>query len=92
MVFDIPLLLERGRPSGLDAVLVVSAPLAVQRERVLGRPGMTPEKFAAIDARQVPDADKRAAADYVIDTGTTLAETRARVAAVVACLLADAGR
>lgn len=92
IVLDIPLLLERGRPPGLDAVIVVSAPTALQRARVLQRAGMTVEKFEAIVARQVPDADKRAAADFVIDTGTTLDATRARVAEVIACLATGAGR
>jgi dephospho-CoA kinase len=86
VVFDIPLLFEKSTARGLDAVLVVSAPPERQRERVLARPGMTPEKFAAILALQVPDADKRARADFVIDTGTTLGETRAQVAALVANL------
>lgn len=79
IVFDIPLLYEKTGQHGLDAVLVVSAPAEAQRTRVLARPGMTPEKFAQILALQVPDADKRARADYVIDTGTALAETRAAV-------------
>lgn len=84
--FDIPLLYEKGNAPGLDAVAVVSAPAEMQRERVLARPGMTPEKFAQILALQVPDAEKRARADYVIDTGTTLEQTRAEVAKLVAKL------
>jgi len=84
VVFDIPLLYEKGHGSGLDAVVVVSAPGELQRARVLARPGMTPEKFAQILALQVPDAEKRARADHVIDTGVTLAETRAEVSALVA--------
>jgi len=83
IVFDIPLLYEKAGQRGLDAVLVVSAPTEAQRVRVLARPGMTPEKFAQILALQVPDADKRARADYVIDTGTSLAETRAAVQRLV---------
>jgi dephospho-CoA kinase len=83
IVFDIPLLYEKAGQHGLDAVLVVSAPAEAQRTRVLARPGMTPEKFAQILALQVPDADKRARADYVIDTGTALAETRAAVQRLV---------
>jgi dephospho-CoA kinase len=76
VVFDIPLLYEKTGQHGLDAVLVVSAPPKAQCARVLKRPGMTPEKFAQILKLQVPDAEKRARADYVIDTGTSLARTR----------------
>lgn len=76
IVFDIPLLYEKTGQHGLDAVVVVSAPAEVQRERVLARPGMTAEKFDQILKLQVPDAEKRARADYVIDTGVSLAETR----------------
>jgi dephospho-CoA kinase len=83
IVFDIPLLYERAGAGGLDAVAVVSAPAAMQRERVLARPGMTEAKFARILALQVPDAQKRARADHVIDTGTTLAQTQRAVAALV---------
>ena len=86
IVFDIPLLFEKTGQHGLDAVAVVSAPSAVQRERVLARPGMSAEKFERILALQVPDADKRARADFVIDTGVPLARTRAQVAALVAHL------
>ncbi len=83
VVFDIPLLFEKGGIDEVDAVLVVSAPPEVQRARVLSRPGMTPERFAQILALQMPDAEKRARADYVIDTGGTLAATRAEVARLV---------
>ena len=86
IVFDIPLLFERTGQHGLDAVAVVSAPAVMQRERVLSRPGMSVEKFEKILALQVPDADKRARADFVIDTGVSLAETRGQVAALVARL------
>lgn len=83
VVFDIPLLFEKGHGAGLDAVMVVSAPAAAQRARVLARPGMTPEKFAHILDLQVPDAEKRARADFIVDTGVTLEETRAQVAALI---------
>ena len=86
IVFDIPLLYEKTGAAGLDAVVVVSAPADVQRTRVLTRPGMTAEKFEKILALQVPDADKRARADFVIDTGLPLAETRQQVAALVSHL------
>ncbi len=86
IVFDIPLLFEKRGNAAVDAVAVVSAPPDVQHERVLGRSGMSAEKFAKILALQVPDAEKRARADYVINTGTTLAKTRRQVAALVATL------
>lgn len=76
IVFDIPLLFEKGGESAVDVVIVVSAPHAVQRARVLARPGMTPEKLDQIIALQMSDADKRARADYVIDTGQDLEATR----------------
>jgi dephospho-CoA kinase len=90
VVFDIPLLYEKTGAAGLDAVVVVSAVPQVQRARVLARPGMTPERFESILKLQVPDAEKRARADYVIDTGLPLAETKAQVAALVAHLLDNA--
>ena len=83
VVFDIPLLFEKSGRGLVDAVLVVSASAEAQRARVLARPGMTEEKFARILALQMPDADKRAGADYVIDTGTSLAETRHAVQRLV---------
>jgi dephospho-CoA kinase len=83
LLFDIPLLFEKGGQSGIDIVVVVSAPAAVQRERVLARPNMTTEKFEQILALQMNDADKRARADHVIDTGKDLDETRANVRAFV---------
>ena len=79
VVFDVPLLFEKGGADEVDAVAVVSAPPDVQRARVLARDGMTSEKFASILALQMPDAEKRARADHLIDTGTTLAATRAQV-------------
>lgn len=86
VVFDIPLLYEKGHGEGLDAVAVVSAPAEMQRHRVLARPGMTAEKFAQILGLQVPDAEKRARADYVIDTGVTLGETEDAVKNLIATI------
>jgi dephospho-CoA kinase len=88
IVFDIPLLFEKGREGELDAVAVVSAPAEAQRARVLARPGMTDEKFEQILKLQVPDAEKRARADFVIDTGTSLEETRKAVENLVRRLTA----
>ena len=86
IVFDIPLLYEKTGQHGLDAVVVVSAPADVQRARVLARPGMTEQKFEQILKLQVPDAEKRAKADYVLNTGTSLAETRHAVQRLVEAL------
>lgn len=83
IVFDVPLLYEKDGWQSVDAVAVVSAPADMQRARVLARPGMTVEKFERILALQVPDAEKRARADHVIDTGTSLAETRHAVQRLV---------
>jgi dephospho-CoA kinase len=83
VVLDVPLLFETGGNTACDTVIVVSAPPEIQRERVLARPGMTPEKFEHILARQTADADKRAGADYIIETDKGFDHTRAEVARVV---------
>ncbi|WP_380784656.1 dephospho-CoA kinase [Sphingomonas sp. R86521] len=91
VVFDVPLLFETGGDAKVDRVVVVSAPAAVQSARVLARPGMTVETFQAILARQMPDAEKRARADFVIATDIGFEETRAQVRAVIACVTGTEG-
>ncbi len=86
VVLDIPLLFETQGGKDMDAVIVVSAPAEVQRKRVLERPGMTTEKFAAILARQVPDAEKRAKADFVIETDKGLEQAFQDVKTITATL------
>jgi len=86
LIFDIPLLFETHGEEAFDKVVVVSAPPAVQRERVLARPGMTREKLDSILARQMPDEEKRRRADFVIDTGGDLSTTESQVAHIIACL------
>ncbi|WP_375288715.1 dephospho-CoA kinase [Sphingomonas sp.] len=92
VVFDVPLLFETGGDRAVDKVAVVSAAADVQRARVLARPGMTEAKFAAILARQTPDAEKRARADFVIPTDVPFDETRASVRRVIACVTGVEGR
>lgn len=85
-VLDIPLLFETNGRGRVDKVVVVTAPADVQRQRVLARPGMTEQKFEAILAKQVPDAEKRKLADYIVDTGNGLEPARAAVDAIIADL------
>ena len=92
VVLDIPLLLETGGESKVDAVVVVSAPSNIQRKRVLAREGVTPSKFEAILAAQMPDAEKRRRADFVIDTGRGLEVARQQVREVLAALRLSGSR
>lgn len=86
VIFDVPLLFETGGQRAMDKVVVVSAAPEVQRARTLQRQGMSEAKLDAILARQVPDADKRAQADFVIPTDVPIEETRSHVRRVIACL------
>ena len=79
VVLDVPLLFEAGLECRCDAIVVVSAPAEVQRRRALERPGMTEEKFAAILAKQLPDAEKRRRADFVLDSSKDFEYARAQV-------------
>jgi dephospho-CoA kinase len=82
-VLDIPLLFETGRDRDVDKVVVVSAPADIQRRRVLARPGMTEQKFAAILARQLPDSEKRARADFIVDSSQGLDHARGQVRHII---------
>jgi dephospho-CoA kinase len=84
VVLDIPLLYETGGESRVDAVVVVSAPADVQRQRVMERPGMTVEKMEALIAKQMPDAEKRRRADFIVDSGQGVEHARAQVRQILA--------
>ncbi|TPI62491.1 dephospho-CoA kinase [Mesorhizobium sp. B3-1-7] len=88
-VLDIPLLFETGGRNRVEKVVVVTASPEIQRERVLARPGMSEEKFSSILAKQVPDAEKRRQADFIIDTGHGFDAARKAVEAIVAELAGD---
>lgn len=85
-VLEIPLLFETGGDRKVDVVVVVSAPRHVQEERVLARPGMTKAKLDALIGRQTPDAEKRRRADFVVETGGSIADSQAQIDSIVAAL------
>ena len=94
VVLDVPLLFETGGERGCDAVVVVSAPPDMQRHRAFERPGMTEEKFAALVAKQMPDAEKRRRADFIVDSSQSFDHARAQVRDIlqaVAKMRASAG-
>jgi dephospho-CoA kinase len=91
-VLDIPLLFETGGDKACDAVVVVSAPPGTQRVRVLERPGMTETKFQALAAKQMPDAEKRARSDFVVDSGQGLEAARAQVREILAAVAKMPGK
>ena len=86
LLFEIPLLFETGSDREFDKVVVVSAPVDVQRSRVMERPGMTRARLDSILARQMPDEEKRRRADFVVDTGGDLSTTESQVRDILACL------
>ena len=92
LLFEIPLLFETHGESAFDKVIVVSAPAAVQRARVMAREGMTVDKLDRLLARQIPDAAKQERADFIIDTGSSHEETREQVRTILACLGLPAAR
>jgi dephospho-CoA kinase len=91
-VLEIPLLFETGADARVDVTLVVSAPHDVQRARVLARPDMTVDKLEHLLARQLPDAERRARADYVVDSGTSLERMRIEIDRLIESLKGREGR
>ena len=92
IVLDIPLLFETGGEKNVDAVVVVSAPADVQRARVLSRPGITTERLDALLARQMPDAEKRARAHFVVDSSRSFDSARAQVRGILRAVAGLPGR
>ena len=92
VVLDVPLLYETGGERGCDAVVVVSAPPEMQRERALERPGMTEAKFAALLAKQMPDAEKRGRADFIVDSSQSFDHARAQVRDILQAVAKMRGR
>lgn len=86
VALDIPLLFETGAEARVDYTIVASAPVDIQRDRVMQRPNMTEAKFTAIKSRQIPDTEKRKKADFVVDTGTTLDQTRKQIEDIISQL------
>ena len=89
VVYDVPLLFETGADKSVDAIVVVTAPPELQKQRVLMRPGMTQEKFEAIVGKQTPDKEKRARADFIVETGEGLDAARAQVRHILKTLRED---
>jgi dephospho-CoA kinase len=92
ILLDIPLLFETGGEKNVDAIVVVSSPLDVQRARVLARPGMTAEKLDALLKRQMPDAEKRARAHFVVDTSRSFDSAKAQVHGILRAIASSPGR
>jgi dephospho-CoA kinase len=92
VVLDVPLLFETGGERGCDAVVVISAPAETQRQRAFDRPGMTEEKFAALLAKQMPDAEKRRRADFIVDSSQSFDHARAQVRDILQAVAKMRGR
>ena len=92
VLLDVPLLFETAGERGCDAVVVVSAPAQLQRQRAFERPGMTEEKFAALVAKQMPDAEKRWRADFIVDSSQSFEHARAQVRDILQAVAKMRGR